>query len=65
MSDTSGLGNTTSVNNVTSGQAITAATFQSMLNILSSMVNHTHTYTDTWSDNCNCNCTCQCSRGQL
>jgi hypothetical protein len=65
MSDTSALGNTTTISAVASGDKITAATFTAMLDVLASMVDHTHTYTDTWTDNCNCNCTCACSRGQI
>lgn len=65
MSTTDGLGNSTSINNVSQGGKISHATFTAMLDVLSSMVDHTHGYTDTWTDNCNCNCTCQCSRGQL
>jgi hypothetical protein len=65
MADTTGMGNGTGINNVAVGQRISAATFNSMLDVLSAMVNHTHNYTDVWASNCNCNCTCQCSRGQL
>lgn len=65
MADTTGMGNTTSITNVGSGQQITAASFTAMLDVLQSMVNHTHNYNDTWSSNCNCNCTCACGRGQL
>jgi hypothetical protein len=63
MANTTGLGNTTAINNVAAGQKITGATFSAMLDVLESMRLHTHTYTDTWSSNCNCNCAC--SRGQL
>ena len=63
MANTTGLGNTTAVNNVVSGEKITGATFSAMLDVLEAMRLHTHTYTDTWSSNCNCNCAC--SRGQL
>ena len=65
MSDTTGMGNSTPITPVAGGQQITSGTFSAMLDVLSSMVNHTHNYTDNWSSNCNCNCTCQCSRGQL
>ena len=65
MADTGGLGNTTSINNVSAGDQINAATFTAMLDVLQAMVDHTHTYTDTWTDNCNCNCTCACGRGQI
>lgn len=65
MADTTGMGNGTPITNVGAGQKITADSFNAMLDVLSSMVNHTHNYTDTWSSNCNCNCNCQCSRGQV
>ena len=63
MGTTTGMGNTTPITNVAAGQQITAASFTAMLDVLSTMVNHTHNYTDNWASNCNCNCAC--NRGQL
>lgn len=50
---------------VTPGQEIDAATFQSMLNVLQELVNHTHLFYDDYATACNCNCNCNCTRGSL
>ena len=45
----------------TSGQTITADTFNQMIDLLDSLVDHSHTFTDDWTSNCQCNC----GRGSL
>lgn len=47
------------------GQAITASTYQQMLNILDELVTHTHVFYDDYTTACNCNCNCDCTRGIL
>ena len=44
---------------------IDADTFQSMLDILDDLVDHTHIFFDDYSTACNCNCNCNCTRGIL
>jgi hypothetical protein len=43
------------------GNPITADTFNQMINILDALAAHSHTFTDDYTDNCQCNC----SRGSL
>lgn len=50
---------------VTSGNDVSAATFQEMLAVLNELVSHTHIFYDDYSTACNCNCNCACTRGIL
>lgn len=54
-----------SVSTVTSGDAITADTFQKMLAVLNELVSHTHIFYDDYNTACNCNCNCDCTRGTV
>jgi hypothetical protein len=45
------------------GDIITPDTFQQMLTILESMVDHTHIAYDNYSTVCQCQCQCACRRG--
>mgnify|MGYP006271545207 CR=1 FL=1 len=44
---------------------ISAATFQSMLNVLNELANHNHIFYDDYTTVCDCQCDCACSRGTL
>lgn len=46
---------------VTTSNAITAAHFAKMLDIVDTLNSHGHTFTDDYSTNCDC----QCQRGSL
>lgn len=50
---------------VNPGDAVSAQTFQDMLDVLAELVEHTHVFYDDYSTACNCNCNCACSRGIL
>jgi hypothetical protein len=52
---------TSAVGSKAAGDTITAAQFQTMLDIVDNLASHGHTFTDDYSTNCEC----QCQRGSL
>jgi hypothetical protein len=47
---------TGTVSTVSTGTTINASTYQSMLTVIESMLQHTHAVTDTYWSNCECEC---------
>lgn len=64
--DTTGLGGGgTGPADKASTTLIQASTFNSMLDVLSSLTAHTHTFYDDYTTVCQCQCACPSNRGLL
>lgn len=65
LEDTSSVNSGTSAGQQNSGNLITPANMQQMLDVLENITDHTHVIYDDYSTACNCNCACDCGRGSM
>ena len=65
IEDTSTASSGASAGTQNSGNLITPANMQQMLDILENITDHTHVVYDDYSTACNCNCACDCGRGSM
>lgn len=65
VENTTAVGTQSGASDKSAGDAITADTFQQMLNVLNDLVSHNHTFYDDYTTVCECQCACDCGRGTL
>jgi hypothetical protein len=65
--DTSAASGITSgaVSAKSSGDTISADTFNQMLDVLDDLATHSHIFYDDYATVCECQCQCACSRGTI